>query len=585
MDHQWFEMKDVRRRRLNTAVWIPLRSSENVLKVGDIGQLGYQNEFYGAASVAFPLAEREAVGALSWTDLSISQHHRSWVDKGMYKPADVFDGYRGLHGVPLVLVQAGNSDDPSEWHLHQDLVIALALKCEVDTWVAMDEGYIEVARLKRDENGRCRLLEIRAEHLKDYLCARQMALYISSYRNREDIVTDASHISWDGNPTRELDKGDRWEGRVNPMHAGGFPVGSSAAVFHMGRENVDFKEDVPSISPSDENMTSKSWTIECKGDVIYRIQGELWRTEWVEPAPHSPRIRGDELPPSVFFIIDAAGTLKGGTELSAIGGWLWFRPEVMMVLAHRRGGAMTWYTRDTGGVKCGPSSLTTFGVNRLGLVNVYAEDLAHLPEWHQKLWAGYNVSPEGGVSEELLATQAEGEPARTQAPEGFLQKALERLDATFKSEFGSSLLRHHEYSSTLLTHAHRFRATDLQNLFSLGKDLARLTAESIDQAALHKIAPPQGNEGKGSLKSLERVLAQKVHPDEARWLVGPLFAINDLRQADAHLPGRDLDEPFSLLKIDRSAPFVMQGFQMIDMCVTALFTIAKRLKEESDRCL
>jgi hypothetical protein len=64
-------------------------------------------------------------------------------------------------------------------------VITLGVKREGNVWVAMDEDYIEVVRLKLDDDKRPRLLEVRAEHLKDYLCARRMALLISWYRERQ----------------------------------------------------------------------------------------------------------------------------------------------------------------------------------------------------------------------------------------------------------------------------------------------------------------------------------------------------------------------------------------------------------------
>ncbi len=67
-------------------------------------------------------------------------------------------------------------------------MITLGLKREGNVWVAMDEDYIEVVRLNVDEGNRPRLLEVRAEHLKDYLCARRMALRISWYRERQEVV-------------------------------------------------------------------------------------------------------------------------------------------------------------------------------------------------------------------------------------------------------------------------------------------------------------------------------------------------------------------------------------------------------------
>lgn len=577
MDQQWFEMTDVRKRRLDSSVWIPLRSSQQLSKTGEIAELNYRSEFYGVASVAVPLAERALAETMSWTSLSLSDNHMGFVENGVYKPADVFHGYIGLNAISLVLAQLGNSAEPSEWHLHHDFVIALALKREGDTWLAMDDGYIEVARLKRGEQGSCKLLEVRAEHLKDYLCARGMGLYVSSYRSREEIVADARHISWMSEPMKEEDQRDRWEGHVSAMHRGGFAVGSTAAVVHLGRTEVDFEEDVPFISPADQNIVTRSWKLRAEGDVIYRVHGELWRTEWVEPALQSPRVRGDELPPSVSFIVDGAGTRKSGNDLASTGGWLWFRPEVMVTISHRRGGSLTWYSRDTGGISCSPRSPTTFGVNKLGLVNVYAKDIAQIPLWHQQIWAGFNVSPEGGVSQELFAAQAEGTAAETISPEASLPRALERLNEAVRKTFGFALFRPHENSLALLQAAHRFRATDQPGLFALSKDLARLTAESMDAASLQKVVAPPKGEKWGSLKSLERVLATKVTADEAHSLMGPLFGINNLRQADAHLPSNDLHTSFVLIGVDENAPLIIQGYQLLHSCVSTLFSLAHKL--------
>jgi hypothetical protein len=73
-------------------------------------------------------------------------------------------------------------------------------------------------------------------------------------------------------------------------------------------------------------------------------------------------------------------------------------------------------------VSCSPDCGVHFGMNRLPLINAYAKDVALLPEWQQRIWAGHNVGPEGGVSEELLASQVRAQPARTQAPEEFLRR-------------------------------------------------------------------------------------------------------------------------------------------------------------------
>jgi hypothetical protein len=581
MDQEWFEMVDIRRRKLDGAVWIPLRASQHLHATGKLNHLGYKSEFFGAGSLAVPLRHRSAVGNLGWMDIGLRYAHRGVVQRGRYVPADVYQGDSPrFNAVALVLAQDGNSDDPQEWHLHQDFAITLKLRREGDIWLSMDEGYVEVARLRRHE-GNAALLEVRAEHLKDYLCARRMALFVSSYRSRDEVVAESSHINWAENPHQQLSDGDRWEGRIIEIHEGGHPFGSSTRVMHVARKNVDFLEDVPRIGSSDE-VVMDSWTVQPKGEKLVRVWGELWRNEWVEPASRSPRVREDKLPSSTFFITDPTGRRSSGDALEGTGGWLWFRPEVMVQLTNRRGGGLKWYTRDTGGVRCSPStSYVHFGVNNLGLVNVFAKDIGYLPEWTKAIWAGFNVSPEGGVSEELLAAQAEGNPADTQAPEGYLTKVFDLLNEMTSQKFSLALFRAHDRFQTLVSEAHRFRSTDRASFLSLAKDLARLTADSIDAAAIQKVVTPPKGEKWGSLKSLEALVALKAGPARAHSLLGALFGIYELRQADAHLPTSDTESALGLVKVDQRAPFVIQGYQLLNSCVSSLYSLGEALDQST----
>ena len=243
-----------------------------------------------------------------------------------------------------------------------------------------------VVRLHQSESNNPYLIEIRAEHLKDYLCARGMALYATSYWKREEIVIDAAHVSWPEGRVNENEGGDRWEGRVIPIHEGGHPFGMKTKVFHVARTDVDPLEDVPTFGhAAGDAVESQSWTKTHDGRKLFMIQGELWRNEWVEPGALSPRVRDDELPPSVFFITDAEGKRESKTTLADESRWLWFRPDVVMALAHRRGGGLRWYSRDTGGVRCSPDYDVHFGINSVGLVTVYAKDIALLPDWQQRV--------------------------------------------------------------------------------------------------------------------------------------------------------------------------------------------------------
>src|ERR1019366_1515321 len=102
--------------------------------------------------------------------------------------------------------------------------------------------------------------------------------------------------------------------------------------------------------------------------------------------------------------------------------------------------------------------------------------------------------------------------------------------------------------------------------------------DSIDSIALQRMVSPPKGEKWGSLKSLEAVVAKYSDASKAHSALGPLHGAYNLRHADAHLPGEDLAEAYRLLGIDRSLPFVLQGFELLDSCVGALFEIAKILR-------
>ncbi len=581
MSQAWFEMKDIRRRSLNAAVWIPLRAAIQDT-VGEFGFAGHQSEFFGAGSVAVPIENRESADSqLGWGNIGVSQHHQPSCWKGTYLPSDLHDFGEGMPGVYLVLNEHTNNAESEEWHLHQDFVLALCLKREGDSWVSPKEGYIEVARLRRDSNGSPSLLEVRAEHLRDYLCARGMALYVATYRERRQVVEDAAHIDWPEGQQEEKRVEERWERRKYAIHEGGQPFGCKTAVLHISRTDVDPELDVPTIglSGAEGNVEAKSWTVQHEGKKLFVLSGALWRSEWVEPSDLSPRIRGDNAPPTVFFVTDAKGTRESRATLIDSGKWLWFRPEVMTALLQYRGGRLVWNTQETGAVRCSPDDPVHFGVNRLGLINVFAKDIAGLPDWQQQIWAGHNVGPEGGVSEELLAAQAKAQPASTQAPEGYLARGLRRLATLSNEKLGFPLIREHPQRTDILSRCHRFRAIDRPGFLALAKDLARLTADSIDANAVHRYLGLPKGKAPGSLKSLEQLLATRMEPGAAREMMGPLFAVYELRTADAHLPSGQVDQSLLLAGVDKDSPPVHQGLQLLHACVSSIYSVAEVVEE------
>ena len=52
MNQEWFDMTNIRQRRHANAVWISLRSSQILLRKGEYGFLGYEEEFFGAEALS-----------------------------------------------------------------------------------------------------------------------------------------------------------------------------------------------------------------------------------------------------------------------------------------------------------------------------------------------------------------------------------------------------------------------------------------------------------------------------------------------------------------------------------------------------
>ena len=581
MQQAWFEMSEIRKRNLEGAVWIPLRASESQ-ETGDYGHLNYKYELFGLGSLAVPLSMREQAKALSWSDIGLVHTSGPYATKATYKPADIYsrDGVTDF-GVDLVLEQSFEGAAPTEWHLNQDLVIALGLYREGDDWLCPKEGYVDVAHLRRSADGEIAKIEIRNEFLKDYLCARQMALKTTSYRTRRVVLENADHIVWPPGGIRESTERDRFETRVIEIHEGGGAFGAETAVFHVSRTDMDQEVDVPTLpNPADGEIESKSWRMKRKGRKLFHVEGELWRDEWIEPAAVSPRVRWDDVPSTCYFITDAAGTRQVSDELrnEDVGRWLWFQPAVIRSLMERRGGSLEWYTRHTGGVQALHGYNVHFGINAKDFITVYAYDIARLPEWQQRIWQGFNIAPDGKVSEELLAAQVRASPADTKAPESELAAALDDLDDAFFSRWAVRVMRHHPDTNAIIQRTHRFRALNKEGLLELAKDVARLTIDSFNVSSLHAIAPLAKTEKKGSLKSLECAIGTLVPASDAHRMMAPFFGIYELRLGDAHPTKSGIEDSFELVGIDGRASHLTKGIQLLDAAVGVIKEVAATIR-------
>lgn len=72
-----------------------------------------------------------------------------------------------------------------------------------------------------------------------------MGPLVTSYRQRSEIVEDASHLSWDSDHLEDKTDHDRWVGRRMAIHEGGEPYGEGMFVMHVSRTDVNPEDDVP----------------------------------------------------------------------------------------------------------------------------------------------------------------------------------------------------------------------------------------------------------------------------------------------------------------------------------------------------
>ena len=289
----WFEMADLRRRRFATTAWVPLRAAEKIVYRGEYGQPGWKEEFLLANSTAFAPEKRAEAEQLDLHSSHSGGPHA--YRNGAYKPCEIYQysDHEDL-GIDFVFEQCVGNGHPRLWHLSQDLVMALRLLQEEDRWVRPDEDYAVVVRQRRDAEGSIVAIEIRSDCLRDYLAARGLALRLSYYRSRTSVMADAPHLTWPEEGLSEEQQHDRFEARVWEVDKGGAPYGAGVAVYTMWRTDVDPEEDVPVYGrETDANTDGKSERFQRGGVKYYRVQGEMWRAEWIDPAGISERVRGD----------------------------------------------------------------------------------------------------------------------------------------------------------------------------------------------------------------------------------------------------------------------------------------------------
>jgi hypothetical protein len=453
--------------------------------------------------------------------------------------------------------------------------LGLGLRREGDIWVCPEEDYVEVIRLKRGESGELVQVEIKAEFLKDYLCASKSGLILLTYQSRQAVEESFDYIKWKSEGEEEETGAYRWNGRLLTVREGNL-FGQAVRVLHSGRTDTDFSEDIPVYDfPTDDNTYSKSWTVEPSGRKLLRAIGEIWKIEWIEPATKSPRVKGDRVGSRLEFIVDNEGNKETSITLAQLSRWLWFHPNVVNELLKKRTGVISWYTEDTGSLGGAWNRSVHFGINSVGLINVYAKDIANLREIDKKVWANHNISPEGRVSAELLMSQMQAMPADTIAPEQIFFGLIEEIQEITKARLGSSILKGHTFEKGIANRIHRFQAVSIEGFFLLCKEITRYLIERIDIDLLKRLK--KENDSLGSLKRLENILTALDY--NGRGILTALVGVYELRIADAHLPSTTMiEESMKLVGVDYDEARLNSGKKLIENVNSSLVQIREALQ-------
>ncbi|WP_431613859.1 hypothetical protein [Enterobacter cloacae] len=582
MDRDWILQQKETRRRFSKSTWIPLRQSMDE-KQGDVKNIGYISEYFGCGSVAFPPQHREVAESLSWSEIGIGTTISPYAyQDGHYSAIDEYQYYdKDPIGIHLVLELPQPVVGGRQWILNPDLVAALRLIKEGEQWVRPEENFVVVAREVLDQNGEQRLIEIKREFLIDYLAARNLSLRISYYRQRiENVVSLETSQYANLVSHKEQRDGGQYELLIRQIND---VFGGSWAMFRAWRTDVDEDEDAPLMGPeTDENTDYEKSHGRKSGYTGVRIEGEFWRDEWIEHQGVSTRIRGDLDKNLPHFIVETDGTRLGSAELDNedVGRWLWFRSSIISELLALRGFSLGWYSAETGAIISTSGYSIHFGINSSDLITIYAYDIARLPAWEQHIWAAHNVVPDGKVSGELLDSQVKCRPAETHAVEELFFDVIEMLENGFRSVFNIPLFTHDIDRSEAMKHISRFAVKDQASLLRLAKELIRIFTDRLDVRELRKISTHANKDKLGSNKLLEDILAQKIGPEKARKVFGPIAGTYDMRVGDAHPTSSKIGDALMLAGIDDNNTYLRQGEQLISNFAQSIWWIGKLLFKE-----
>ena len=541
---QWFEMSDVISNRHGDGEWTLLWAYE-VLQRGDQFSAPYLEAILRVRSVFAPLLSKEKWFS-RWYDIETDNVYPC-VDHGQYcKPyVYYFDSTSGdeagEYGVYSYRITSGET---SGLIVNPDMVAALGLVQEGDHWIRPSECDVEVIKVERDSDGKIITIKIKTEHLKDYLCARRMGLYIEEFRHRQEQDFDGNKIDWDRSPI--IDKRFSSDGNGIYEWKG-----------WMFKHIDDYSwNDVQTVKGPVLSLPS-----------YYRIEGQLWKQFWVNPAKISSRVAGDEI--NLSFYVKPNGEQH---EISTVDdfeyGHVYLFFNIGLVDKLRSTGlTMTWVARDVFKVTSPNGPHVLCGISKKGNIFAISADVARQDTWLQMIYRSENIRPEelnDYAGCELFQNQMMCEFLSTKAPEDEFKRLVKDFDNVFLMKTGVRLWK--DCNERIINLVSRFASMDVDGYVRLAKILTEGIIERIDEKSLvgfiNGRVKTDGFRGISLLGVCVNLLNTAI---DGKIAVKFLRDINSIRQVDAHyMPPEDVQQKLSVLPWPGDMPFVERGARLID---------------------
>ncbi len=554
-------MTDVISNVYGGTTWTPLWRYD-VLKSGDSSTIGYEEEILRVRTLFAPLENKERLIRGRFLDFDPDGTYATIDCKNYCKP-DVyyFDSNTGLIAgeYPVFGFYLPNGPD-IEPFVSQDMIVALRLVRQGDEWVRPEECGIDVIRIERDKESKIREIKIRTEILKDYLCARNMGLYIEEFRHRQVQTLQVPVIAWPkchGYDERFCEHGHYiWKGWVF------------------------------------EHSNSDDWNepLTLKGALtlpaFYRVEGQLWKQYWISAGVGSPRIGGDS--DSREFVVSPNGDKH---EISTLEDdkyghvYLFFDPLIISHLQDTAGVELEWVSRDVFRVGFPSHGKFLCGISAKGNVFAISSDIARLEDWAQNLWFRENIRPEDLAdyqSHELFQNQMMCEFLRTEeSPEQIFARLVNELGVVFKKRTGVELWQDIDTGKGAVKKVSRFVSRNSRGLVALSKYILEALSERMSSPNLKMyIADDEATKELKSIQLFEMALSKLDTSLNASGHVRFLRNINAVRQIDSHLMSKS-DAAKRLRKVnlpEDASPFE-QGAQLIEYVNTGIAALIDSLSK------